>query len=61
MTATAGLPPGDAVVAARGVRFWFGEGELRKQILFHVDFDIRPGKEVILLGQSGSGRRLCSR
>lgn len=45
-----------AVVSARGVNFWFGEGELRKQILFDVGFRIDPGEVVILRGQSGSGK-----
>jgi putative ABC transport system ATP-binding protein len=44
------------VVSARGVNFWFGEGDLRKQILFDVTFDIRPGQVVLLRGQSGSGK-----
>lgn len=44
------------IVSARGVNFWFGEGELRKQILYDVTFDIRPGEVVLLRGQSGSGK-----
>ena len=43
-------------VSARDVQFAFGEGELRKQILFDVGFDIRPGEVVLLRGQSGSGK-----
>jgi ABC-type lipoprotein export system ATPase subunit len=44
------------VVRARKVNFWFGEGDLRKQILFDVSFDIDPGEVVLLTGQSGSGK-----
>lgn len=46
----------EPVVRARGVNFWFGEGELRKQILFDVAFDVAPGEVVLLTGQSGSGK-----
>lgn len=46
----------DPVVSARSVNFWFGEGELRKQILFDVEFSIDRGEVVILRGQSGSGK-----
>jgi putative ABC transport system ATP-binding protein len=44
------------VVHSRGVNFWYGEGELRKQILFDVDFEIDRGEVVLLRGQSGSGK-----
>ena len=46
----------DPVISARGVDFWFGEGELRKQVLFGVDLDILPGEVVLLNGPSGSGK-----
>jgi putative ABC transport system ATP-binding protein len=44
------------VVSARGVNFWFGQGELRKQILFDVGLDVAPGEVVLLTGESGSGK-----
>jgi putative ABC transport system ATP-binding protein len=46
----------DVIVRARNVNFWFGEAELRKQILHEVTFDILPGEVVLLTGQSGSGK-----
>lgn len=49
-------PLHQSVVRARGVNFWFGEGDLRKQILFDIEFDIHPGEVVLLNGQSGSGK-----
>jgi putative ABC transport system ATP-binding protein len=51
-----GLCSNHAVVSARGVNFWFGEKELKKQILFDVNFDINSGEVVLLRGQSGSGK-----
>lgn len=45
-----------AAISARGVNFAFGEGELRKQILFDVTFDVAPGEVVLLTGPSGSGK-----
>jgi putative ABC transport system ATP-binding protein len=45
-----------AIVDASEVNFWFGEGELRKQILFDVSFSIDAGEVVLLRGQSGSGK-----
>ena len=46
----------DAVVRAHEVNYWYGEGELRKQILYDVTFAIDPGEVVLLTGQSGSGK-----
>ncbi len=44
------------VIAARNIDFAFGEGELRKQILFGVSFVVRSGEIVLLTGPSGSGK-----
>lgn len=43
-------------IAAKGVNHWYGEGRLRRQILFDVNADIRAGEIVILTGPSGSGK-----
>lgn len=45
-----------AIIAAQGVNFAFGQGELRKQILFDVSFAIQPGEIILLTGPSGSGK-----
>lgn len=48
--------PADAVIEGTGINFAFGEGELRKQILFDVTLEIRAGEIVLLTGPSGSGK-----
>lgn len=46
----------DAPIVVEKLSHWFGEGGLRKQILFDVDAVIRAGEVVILTGPSGSGK-----
>jgi putative ABC transport system ATP-binding protein len=43
-------------VRVRGVNHSFGEGELRKQVLFDNDLDLAKGEIVIMTGPSGSGK-----
>jgi len=44
------------VLEVKGVDFWFGAGELRKQVLFDVSCRVGAGEIVILEGPSGSGK-----
>jgi len=45
-----------APIQLRDVNYFFGSGELRKQILFDVTTDVAAGEIVILTGPSGSGK-----
>ena len=45
-----------APIVVRGLNHAYGRGELRKQILFDVDVEIRTGEIVIVTGPSGSGK-----
>lgn len=44
------------IILGQHIDFAFGEGELRKQILFDVNLRIQPGEIVLLTGPSGSGK-----
>lgn len=48
--------PEAPVVSSRHVNFWFGEGDLKKQVLFDVCMEVAPGEIVLLTGPSGSGK-----
>lgn len=43
-------------VAARQLQHYYGEGELRKQVLFDNTLEIYPGEIIIMTGPSGSGK-----
>jgi putative ABC transport system ATP-binding protein len=43
-------------IIGAGINFWFGEDELKKQILFDVNVQIDPGEILLLTGPSGSGK-----
>ncbi len=46
----------EPVVISKNLDHYFGEGSLRKQILFDINLILMPGEVVILKGPSGSGK-----
>ena len=46
----------ELAVQIQHLNFYFGQGDLRKQILFDLNLDLLKGQIVILTGPSGSGK-----
>jgi putative ABC transport system ATP-binding protein len=46
----------DKVVKIQNLDHFFGEGKLKKQILFDIDLTLSSGEVIILKGPSGSGK-----
>lgn len=44
------------VIAVRHLNHYFGQGQLRKQVLFDINLAIYPGEIVLMTGPSGSGK-----
>jgi putative ABC transport system ATP-binding protein len=44
------------VISAQNLNHYFGQGDLRKQVLFNINLDIYAGEIVIMTGPSGSGK-----
>ena len=45
-----------SIVSIRNLRHYFGARVLRKQVIFDINLEIKPGEIVIMTGQSGSGK-----
>src|SRR2546422_3584015 len=46
----------EPLISVRNLNHYFGEGQLRKQVLFDISAEILPGEIVISTGPSGSGK-----
>ena len=46
----------DSVVTIQHLNHYFGQGDLKKQILFDINLEIYAGEIVIMMGPSGSGK-----
>lgn len=46
----------EPVVAVSGLSHWYGNGEMRRQVLFDLDLVIASGEVVFLMGPSGCGK-----
>lgn len=53
LSSTTGLNP---VIAVKNLNHYFGEGKLKKQVLFDINLEIQAGEIVIMTGPSGSGK-----
>ncbi|GAB4134259.1 MAG: DevA family ABC transporter ATP-binding protein [Cyanobacteria bacterium J069] len=48
--------PPPVAVQIRNLNYFFGQGDLRKQVLYDINLDLSPGQIVIMTGPSGSGK-----
>ncbi len=46
----------DLVLRIRNLNYYFGEGEIRKQVLFDNNVEVSRGEIVVMTGPSGSGK-----
>lgn len=44
------------IISIHGLNHYFGDGSLRKQVLFEIDLEIYPSEIIIMTGPSGSGK-----
>lgn len=59
LTLAAEFPPTtgvEPVIVAQNLNHCFGDGSLRKQVLFEINLEIAAGEIVIMTGPSGSGK-----
>ncbi|MDJ0556184.1 MAG: DevA family ABC transporter ATP-binding protein [Microcoleaceae cyanobacterium MO_207.B10] len=44
------------VVSIKNINYYYGQGNLQKQVLFEINLKLKPGEIVILTGPSGCGK-----
>ena len=44
------------VILIQNLNYYFGKGELRKQVLFNINLEINRGEIILMTGPSGSGK-----
>ena len=49
------------VISIQNLDHYFGNGQLRKQVLFNINLTINTGEIVIMTGPSGSGKTTLNR
>lgn len=50
------LSPSTSVISIRNLNHYFGQGQLRKQVLFDINLEIAAGEIALVTGPSGSGK-----
>jgi putative ABC transport system ATP-binding protein len=50
------MSPSQTAISIYNLDHYFGQGQLRKQVLFDINLEINTGEIVILTGPSGSGK-----
>lgn len=50
------LPISEPVICLHKLDHYFGQGQLRKQVLFDINIEINAGEIVLMTGPSGSGK-----
>ncbi|MDJ0772527.1 MAG: DevA family ABC transporter ATP-binding protein [Mastigocoleus sp. MO_167.B18] len=46
----------NTVISVKHLDHFFGQGQLRKQVLFDINLDIKTGEIILMTGPSGSGK-----
>jgi putative ABC transport system ATP-binding protein len=46
----------EPAISIQNINYYYGQGNLRKQVLFDVSLEVQAGEIVIMTGPSGSGK-----
>jgi putative ABC transport system ATP-binding protein len=56
MLAPAQMPERVPAISIHGLKHWFGEGDLRREVLRNINLTVDAGRSTFLMGQSGCGK-----